>query len=181
MAFVAPPGERQDGETRASDLCRSQYNRCPDEPTSKHLITNECPPNQQDGSVCVCYLRDLVAHPVPLFSCHVFTRDAGLYVILDLHGAPGSQNGLDNSGLTSPDPNEMVRQRFSVLFVCARVCLFSELDRDRSPHKRLRWSPSVALVACPFPSLCSCISKWMCVATGVCSIVIHCPHAAAAA
>jgi len=29
----------------------------------------------------------------------------GLAVILDLHGAPGSQNGLDNSGLRSNDPN----------------------------------------------------------------------------
>ncbi|CAB1102552.1 GH5 [Ectocarpus sp. CCAP 1310/34] len=38
----------------------------------------------------------------------MFSRVAGLYVILDLHGAPGSQNGLDNSGFTSPDPNEIV-------------------------------------------------------------------------
>lgn len=27
-----------------------------------------------------------------------------LVVIVDLHGAPGSQNGLDNSGLRSNDP-----------------------------------------------------------------------------
>lgn len=47
---------------------------------------------------------------LPLLRC---TREAGLYVILDLHGAPGSQNGLDNSGLTSPDPNDLVRKTLS--------------------------------------------------------------------
>ncbi|EJD48927.1 glycoside hydrolase [Auricularia subglabra TFB-10046 SS5] len=31
-------------------------------------------------------------------------RKHGLYVILDLHGAPGSQNGYDNSGQRRPDP-----------------------------------------------------------------------------
>lgn len=30
--------------------------------------------------------------------------DADLLIILDLHGAPGSQNGLDNSGERSHDP-----------------------------------------------------------------------------
>ena len=48
--------------------------------------------------------------PAPWVRLSAFVRDAGLYVILDLHGAPGSQNGLDNSGLTSPDPNELVRK-----------------------------------------------------------------------
>jgi len=32
-------------------------------------------------------------------------NDAGLLAVLDLHGAPGSQNGLDNSGRRSDDPN----------------------------------------------------------------------------
>jgi glucan 1,3-beta-glucosidase len=32
-------------------------------------------------------------------------NNSGLAVILDLHGAPGSQNGLDNSGKRSSDPN----------------------------------------------------------------------------
>lgn len=32
-------------------------------------------------------------------------NNSGLVVILDLHGAPGSQNGLDNSGVRSDDPN----------------------------------------------------------------------------
>lgn len=31
-------------------------------------------------------------------------QDAGLVVVLDLHGAPGSQNGLDNSGQRATDP-----------------------------------------------------------------------------
>ncbi|CAM9879634.1 unnamed protein product [Chrysoparadoxa australica] len=35
-----------------------------------------------------------------------WAQDAGLQVMLDLHGAPGSQNGLDNSGVTaSPELN----------------------------------------------------------------------------
>jgi aryl-phospho-beta-D-glucosidase BglC (GH1 family) len=32
-------------------------------------------------------------------------KDAGLVVLFDLHGVPGSQNGLDNSGLRSNDTN----------------------------------------------------------------------------
>jgi len=32
-------------------------------------------------------------------------QNQSLVVMLDLHGAPGSQNGLDNSGLRSKDPN----------------------------------------------------------------------------
>lgn len=34
-----------------------------------------------------------------------WAKDAGLQVILDLHGAPLSQNGLDNSGKMSDDPD----------------------------------------------------------------------------
>jgi glucan 1,3-beta-glucosidase len=33
-----------------------------------------------------------------------WARAHGLYVIFDLHGAPGSQNGFDNSGQRTPDP-----------------------------------------------------------------------------
>jgi len=35
-------------------------------------------------------------------------NDKGLQVLIDLHGAPGSQNGLDNSGLRSKDVNPEV-------------------------------------------------------------------------
>jgi len=31
-----------------------------------------------------------------------WANEAGLHVILDLHGAPGSQNGFDNSGMQAP-------------------------------------------------------------------------------
>jgi glucan 1,3-beta-glucosidase len=31
-----------------------------------------------------------------------YAKNAGLQVIIDLHGAPGSQNGFDNSGETTP-------------------------------------------------------------------------------
>lgn len=33
-----------------------------------------------------------------------WARDHGLYVILDLHGVPGSQNGFDNSGQRTSNP-----------------------------------------------------------------------------
>jgi len=46
-------------------------------------------------------LKDLT-HPITQFIKMAQTN--GLSVILDLHGAPGSQNGLDNSGLRSADP-----------------------------------------------------------------------------
>jgi len=42
-------------------------------------------------------------HPITKFIS--MAQTAGLVVILDLHGAPGSQNGLDNSGQRSTDPN----------------------------------------------------------------------------
>jgi len=42
-------------------------------------------------------------HPITKFIS--MANDAGLLVMLDLHGAPGSQNGLDNSGQRSDDPN----------------------------------------------------------------------------
>jgi hypothetical protein len=42
-------------------------------------------------------------HPITKFL--KMANDVGLVVILDLHGAPGSQNGLDNSGQRSDDPN----------------------------------------------------------------------------
>jgi len=41
-------------------------------------------------------------HPITKFIQMANTN--GLVVILDLHGAPGSQNGLDNSGQRSTDP-----------------------------------------------------------------------------
>jgi glucan 1,3-beta-glucosidase len=41
-------------------------------------------------------------HPITKFIG--MAKTAGLMVILDLHGAPNSQNGLDNSGLRSNDP-----------------------------------------------------------------------------
>ncbi|KAG8828955.1 exo-1,3-beta-glucanase [Serendipita sp. 399] len=49
----------------------------------------------------------------------------GLYVILDLHGAPGSQNGFDNSGQRTGQPNWAYDQAFldrtlAVLEVIAR-------------------------------------------------------------
>ncbi|CAM9723368.1 unnamed protein product, partial [Ectocarpus fasciculatus] len=52
--------------------------------------------------------EDLYDAHHPITDVVRWAKDAGLYVILDLHGAPGSQNGLDNSGLASPDPNEIV-------------------------------------------------------------------------
>ncbi|CAN0074129.1 unnamed protein product, partial [Laminaria digitata] len=52
--------------------------------------------------------EDLYEKHHPITDVIRWAKDAGLYVILDLHGAPGSQNGLDNSGMTSPDPNEEV-------------------------------------------------------------------------
>lgn len=51
---------------------------------------------------------DLYDEDHPITRVISWAKGAGLYVILDLHGAPGSQNGLDNSGLQSPDPNELV-------------------------------------------------------------------------
>jgi len=41
-------------------------------------------------------------HPITKFI--QMATDAGLLIVLDLHGAPGSQNGLDNSGERSTDP-----------------------------------------------------------------------------
>jgi glucan 1,3-beta-glucosidase len=47
-------------------------------------------------------IRDLT-HPITQFI--KMANASGLVVILDLHGAPGSQNGLDNSGKRSTNPN----------------------------------------------------------------------------
>jgi glucan 1,3-beta-glucosidase len=44
-----------------------------------------------------------MSHPITKFI--QMANNSGLVVILDLHGAPGSQNGLDNSGKRSSDPN----------------------------------------------------------------------------
>ncbi|CAM9161413.1 unnamed protein product, partial [Ascophyllum nodosum] len=52
--------------------------------------------------------EDLYDRHHPITDVIGWAKDAGLQVILDLHGAPGSQNGLDNSGLTSPNPNNLV-------------------------------------------------------------------------
>eukprot|EP00158_Paraphelidium_tribonemae_P000480 Partr_v1_DN22528_c0_g1_i2_m28228 putative Glucan 1,3-beta-glucosidase len=52
--------------------------------------------------------EDLYSLDHPITRVLKWAHDAGLQVILDLHGAPGGQNGLDNSGLTSPDPNNLV-------------------------------------------------------------------------
>jgi len=41
----------------------------------------------------------------PITKLIKMAHDANLAVVLDLHGAPGSQNGLDNSGRRSDDPN----------------------------------------------------------------------------
>ncbi|CAN0582054.1 unnamed protein product, partial [Ectocarpus sp. 12 AP-2014] len=61
--------------------------------------------------------EDLYDAHHPITDVIRWAKIAGLYVILDLHGAPGSQNGLDNSGLTSPDPNEIVRPRSLLLLL----------------------------------------------------------------
>jgi len=44
----------------------------------------------------------------PISKLIKYAKDAGIMVMLDLHGAPGSQNGLDNSGVRSKDPNPEV-------------------------------------------------------------------------
>jgi glucan 1,3-beta-glucosidase len=41
----------------------------------------------------------------PISALIKMANDAGLVVLLDLHGVPGSQNGLDNSGRRSNDTN----------------------------------------------------------------------------
>jgi glucan 1,3-beta-glucosidase len=41
----------------------------------------------------------------PITAVIKMAKDAGLVVLLDLHGVPGSQNGLDNSGERSNDTN----------------------------------------------------------------------------
>ena len=43
-----------------------------------------------------------INHPITKYIS--YANNANLYVILDLHGAPGSQNGFDNSGKTTKDP-----------------------------------------------------------------------------
>jgi len=40
----------------------------------------------------------------PITKVIQYAHEAGLLVLLDLHGSPGSQNGLDNSGQRSDDP-----------------------------------------------------------------------------
>jgi glucan 1,3-beta-glucosidase len=47
-------------------------------------------------------IRDLT-HPITQFI--KMANASGLMVLLDLHGVPGSQNGLDNSGKRSTNPN----------------------------------------------------------------------------
>jgi len=47
-----------------------------------------------------------LSHPISKFVA--MAKKAGLAVIIDLHGTPGSQNGLDNSGLRSKDLNPEV-------------------------------------------------------------------------
>ena len=44
-------------------------------------------------------------------------KDAGLVVVLDLHGAPGSQNGLDNSGQRSNDTRPERFTSFSYYYI----------------------------------------------------------------
>ncbi|CAN0026476.1 unnamed protein product, partial [Choristocarpus tenellus] len=61
-----------------------------------------------DSSPYIVPDEDLYEEHHPITDVIRWAKEAGLYVIIDLHGAPGSQNGLDNSGLTSPDPNELV-------------------------------------------------------------------------
>ena len=53
-------------------------------------------------SHCMCsiLLTDYAAdHPIT--KVITYAKNAGLQVILDLHAAPGSQNGFDNSGETT--------------------------------------------------------------------------------
>jgi len=49
--------------------------------------------------------QDITDPMHPITQVIKMAKSAGLVVILDLHGAPGSQNGLDNSGLRSNDTN----------------------------------------------------------------------------
>ncbi|CAM9160424.1 unnamed protein product [Phaeothamnion confervicola] len=51
--------------------------------------------------------EDLYDPDHPITNVLRWARDSGILVILDLHGAPGSQNGLDNSGRAATDPNNL--------------------------------------------------------------------------
>jgi len=57
------------------------------------------------NSVYTIPSQDITDPNHPITNMIKMAKNAGLVVILDLHGAPGSQNGLDNSGLRSPDKN----------------------------------------------------------------------------
>ncbi|CAM9169230.1 unnamed protein product [Discosporangium mesarthrocarpum] len=61
-----------------------------------------------DPSPYVVPDEDLYDPQHPITSVIRWAKEADLMVIIDLHGAPGSQNGLDNSGVTSRDPNDLV-------------------------------------------------------------------------
>mmetsp|Transcript_27257 Transcript_27257/g.43854 ORF Transcript_27257/g.43854 Transcript_27257/m.43854 type:complete len:639 (+) Transcript_27257:213-2129(+) len=60
---------------------------------------------QQDPAPYITPDEDILTdmnHPITRVIS--FAAKHGIHVILDLHGAPGSQNGLDNSGIRSMDP-----------------------------------------------------------------------------
>jgi len=57
------------------------------------------------NSVYTVPTQALSAKDHPITAVIQMAKDAGLVVLLDLHGVPGSQNGLDNSGRRSNDTN----------------------------------------------------------------------------
>ena len=48
--------------------------------------------------------QSILAEDHPITKIIRYAKNAGLYVIFDLHTAPGSQNGFDNSGHATTDP-----------------------------------------------------------------------------
>jgi len=79
----------------------------------------------------------------PITKVVEMAKKAGLAIMIDLHGAPGSQNGLDNSGIRSKDPNpevwgydwiyddKMLKDTTSVLIEIAKwIALLEEHGMD---------------------------------------------------
>jgi len=80
-----------------------------------------------------------MSHPITKFIGNA--KQAGITVMVDLHGAPGSQNGLDNSGLRSKEENpevwgynwfydpNMLEQTIKVLVVMAKYLKNLEMNQ----------------------------------------------------
>ena len=93
--------------------------------------------------------EDLYDESYPITKVLQWANEVGLKVIFDLHGAPGSQNGLDNSGESAINPNVQTwgtEWLYSPKYIKETVSILEEMARYIKHLKEVKKIDNIILL-----------------------------------